>query len=281
MALQNALYTGDLGRLRELFPPHSTADLLLESRAARAAWSSCQRGRPGVRGAPRGRAGPHRGAGGRGPGPGALAGRAGRGRGLRLPRPGRPQRWPGPRRRLRHQRPGAVEGLPVQHPRSEALVSDLRGGADTPLHVAASRGHAEVLRLLLGRGARPDGAPGGRTALHEACAAGHPACVHALLVAGADPDAPDPRESAPCISAKGPAPLSARAVERLAPHPRGAAQHLPRRAAPARGPEPGAPRNAAGAPPFLRLPLGLGGAAALAAAPEPLRPPRPPAGPLP
>lgn len=44
MALQNALYTGDLSRLLELFPPHSTADLLLESRAAEPRWSSHQRG---------------------------------------------------------------------------------------------------------------------------------------------------------------------------------------------------------------------------------------------
>lgn len=44
MALQNALYTGDLARLLELFPPHSTADLLLESRAAEPRWNSHQRG---------------------------------------------------------------------------------------------------------------------------------------------------------------------------------------------------------------------------------------------
>lgn len=61
----------------------------------------------------------------------------------------------------------------------------------TPLHVAASRGHTDVVQLLLRRRAKPDSAPAGRTALHEACAAGHTACVHALLVAGADPDIPD------------------------------------------------------------------------------------------
>uniref|UniRef100_F6W9V6 Ankyrin repeat and SOCS box containing 10 n=1 Tax=Monodelphis domestica TaxID=13616 RepID=F6W9V6_MONDO len=37
----------------------------------------------------------------------------------------------------------------------------------TPIHVAANRGHEQVLQLLLNRGAQPDAAPGGRTALHE------------------------------------------------------------------------------------------------------------------
>ncbi|KAM4874734.1 ankyrin repeat and SOCS box protein 10 isoform 1-T2 [Thomomys bottae] len=73
----------------------------------------------------------------------------------------------------------------------------------TPLHVAASRGHTEVLRLLLRRRARPDSAPGGRTALHEACAGGHAACVHVLLVAGADPNAPDQEGNRPLHLCRG------------------------------------------------------------------------------
>ncbi|XP_008070886.1 ankyrin repeat and SOCS box protein 10 isoform X3 [Carlito syrichta] len=77
----------------------------------------------------------------------------------------------------------------------------------TPLHVAASRGHTEVLRLLLRRRARPDSAPGGRTALHEAVAAGHAACVHVLLVAGADPNIPDQDGKRPLHLCRGPGAL--------------------------------------------------------------------------
>ncbi|XP_049979658.1 ankyrin repeat and SOCS box protein 10 [Alexandromys fortis] len=129
MALQNALYTGDLVRLQDLFPPHSTADLLLESRAAEPRWSSHQRGL-----------------------------------------------W------------------------SLTYEEELT----TPLHVAASRGHTEVLQLLLKRRAKPDSAPGGRTALHEACTAGHTACVRVLLVAGADPNIPDQDGKRPLHLCRGP-----------------------------------------------------------------------------
>ncbi|XP_074128288.1 ankyrin repeat and SOCS box protein 10 [Sminthopsis crassicaudata] len=132
MVLHNALYTGDLERLRELFPPHSTADLLLESRGAEPRWSSHQRGL-----------------------------------------------W------------------------SLTYVEELT----TPIHVSASRGHEQVLQLLLNRGARPDAAPGGRTALHEACISGQAPCARLLLVAGADPDVPDQDGRRPLHLCQGPGAL--------------------------------------------------------------------------
>ncbi|NXH98422.1 ASB10 protein, partial [Pachycephala philippinensis] len=59
----------------------------------------------------------------------------------------------------------------------------------TPLHITASRGYTDCLRLLLLRGAAVDFAPGGKTALHEACAAASTDCVRLLLSYGADPEA--------------------------------------------------------------------------------------------
>ncbi|NXF73488.1 ASB10 protein, partial [Sclerurus mexicanus] len=59
----------------------------------------------------------------------------------------------------------------------------------TPLHITASRGYTDCLRLLLLRGAAVDFAPGGKTALHEACAAASTDCVCLLLTSGADPEA--------------------------------------------------------------------------------------------
>lgn len=59
----------------------------------------------------------------------------------------------------------------------------------TPLHITASRGYTECLRLLLLRGAAVDFAPGGKTALHEACSAARTDCVRLLLSFGANPEA--------------------------------------------------------------------------------------------
>ncbi|XP_027696713.1 LOW QUALITY PROTEIN: ankyrin repeat and SOCS box protein 10 [Vombatus ursinus] len=77
----------------------------------------------------------------------------------------------------------------------------------TPIHVAAGRGHEQVLQLLLNRGAQPDAAPGGRTALHEACISGHAPCARLLLVAGADPDIPDQDGRRPLHLCQGPGAL--------------------------------------------------------------------------
>lgn len=63
----------------------------------------------------------------------------------------------------------------------------------TALHLAAFGGHARVVQMLVGAGARPDdrschdGGCTGATALHLAAAAGHAEVVTALLAAGSDP----------------------------------------------------------------------------------------------
>ncbi|KAM7400484.1 hypothetical protein PAMA_004935 [Pampus argenteus] len=59
----------------------------------------------------------------------------------------------------------------------------------TPLHITASRGFTECLRLLLQRGANVDLAPGGATALHESCENCQPECTKLLLIHGANANA--------------------------------------------------------------------------------------------
>ncbi|XP_062284199.1 ankyrin repeat and SOCS box protein 10 [Scomber scombrus] len=59
----------------------------------------------------------------------------------------------------------------------------------TPLHITASRGFTDCLRLLLQRGADVKLAPGGTTALHESCENCHPECTKLLLMHGANPSA--------------------------------------------------------------------------------------------
>ena len=56
-----------------------------------------------------------------------------------------------------------------------------------PLHEAARHGHAELVRLLLERGARVNARSGtGRTALHLAAEEGHADVVRVLVDSGAD-----------------------------------------------------------------------------------------------
>ncbi|CAL8366536.1 unnamed protein product [Boreogadus saida] len=60
----------------------------------------------------------------------------------------------------------------------------------TPLHITACRGFADCLRLLLQRGADVELAPGGGgTALHEACGSCRPECAKLLLSHGANANA--------------------------------------------------------------------------------------------
>ncbi|CAL1579477.1 unnamed protein product [Knipowitschia caucasica] len=59
----------------------------------------------------------------------------------------------------------------------------------TPLHITASRGFSECLRLLLQRGAEVELAPGGSTALHEACEECQPESTRLLLLHGANANA--------------------------------------------------------------------------------------------
>ncbi|XP_029686967.1 ankyrin repeat and SOCS box protein 10 isoform X2 [Takifugu rubripes] len=59
----------------------------------------------------------------------------------------------------------------------------------TPLHITASRGFTECLRLLLQRGADVELAPGGVAALHESCENCQPECTKLLLSHGANANA--------------------------------------------------------------------------------------------
>ncbi|XP_042353075.1 ankyrin repeat and SOCS box protein 10 isoform X2 [Plectropomus leopardus] len=59
----------------------------------------------------------------------------------------------------------------------------------TPIHITASRGFTDCLRLLLQRGANVDLAPGGNTALHESCENAEPECTKLLLIHGANANA--------------------------------------------------------------------------------------------
>lgn len=76
-----------------------------------------------------------------------------------------------------------------------AVREDLAG--KTLLHVAASHGHDEIVRMLIAQGAEIDArANGGITPLHFAAAGGHLGVIEILLRAGADRQVLDDQHSA-------------------------------------------------------------------------------------
>ena len=79
-----------------------------------------------------------------------------------------------------------------------------------PLYIAARKGHADCVRLLLQHGANPDALNeaesyaregGDETALHTAAQKGHAECVRVLLEHGASPNARNRDEDTPLMLA--------------------------------------------------------------------------------
>lgn len=81
--------------------------------------------------------------------------------------------------------------IPLDHS-GRAFFGEHEGG-HRPLHLASAYGHADVVRELVGAGARvqPQGGDCGDTPLHLASASGRVGAMAALLEAGADMDARD------------------------------------------------------------------------------------------
>lgn len=103
-----------------------------------------------------------------------------------------------------------AEAALTQNPHSVKLLLDAGANPgiaddilfDTPLHLAAERGDATIVRMLLAAGATPIGWNGdGSDPLHLAAFRGLPDNVAALLEAGADPFALDDYGLTPLMSA--------------------------------------------------------------------------------
>ncbi|OWY62603.1 hypothetical protein B7486_57545 [cyanobacterium TDX16] len=77
------------------------------------------------------------------------------------------------------------------------------GGRASPLAIAAGAGDVELVDLLLGEGADPNSQLGGTTPLIEAAEAEQPDLIATLVAEGADPDAPNDRGITPLVGAIG------------------------------------------------------------------------------
>ena len=83
-------------------------------------------------------------------------------------------------------------------PLSETTWNSTSAFGTTPLHWAAQYGHAELVKLLLDRGANPDSkCIVGRTPLHRTAEYGHTDLVKLLMDRGADPNEADKSGTTP------------------------------------------------------------------------------------
>ncbi|XP_055489393.1 LOW QUALITY PROTEIN: ankyrin repeat and SOCS box protein 10-like [Leucoraja erinacea] len=173
LLVQNALYTGDLERLRRLLPWGVDVDLVIEvTGPEHGEWP----GREGI-----------------------LGGAPHCGRGCRcgvctfFPVTARFRtlgQWDDPRmdsvgRRACCELYRCVTAVPAAGIWSLCYRQEFT----SPLHICSSRGFQLCVQYLLSCGALPDLCPGGKTALHEACENAQGECVRLLLNGGANPNA--------------------------------------------------------------------------------------------